>query len=226
LGWRESLFISGSIGIIATLAGLLFIKTNENFSKKLSFGEMKKIFLDKDLFYLSIGVLAVGTGNALLSSFLIYYLEGSFGYTEALAGLIASIIVIIPIFSSLWGGRLYDRTRDAKLLTFMSGVVMAAGVSIVPFYYGITAVFATILGGIGVGFGITVGFAAAREISRASAEYEPLSVAWVNFISLFGVFLPPLIFSFVARNSGYFDAWVLGGLITFILSIPVLKMRH
>lgn len=225
LGWRISLDISGGLGIGATVAGVLLIREEKKTQRRVDFGEIKKIFLDRELFYLSIGVLSVGTGNALLSSFLIYNLEATYGYSEAIAGLIGSLIVVLPIFSSPLSGRLYDRTRNARILTFFSGLIMSVAVGVVPVLDGISSAVATILGGVAVGFGITVGFAAAREISKASREYEPLAVGWVNFISLFGVFVPPLIFSQIANSYGYGSAWLFGALITLLLSVPVLKMN-
>jgi MFS family permease len=225
IGWRPSLAFSGILGIISTIFGQLLVKTHDNSYSGVNFDEMKKIFFDKQLFYLSIGVLAVGTGNAFLGSFLIYYLEKNSGYSEILAGSIASVVVLVPVFSSIIGGRFYDSTKNAKILIFISGVLMSLGVGIVPVGGGITSLIGVVLGGIAVGFGITVGFAAAREMSKASYEYEPLAVGWVNFISLFGVFIPPIIFSRIAEISGYNYAWLFGSVITLALSIPVLRMK-
>jgi hypothetical protein len=75
------------------------------------------------------------------------------------------------------------------------------------------------------GAGYTFGFAAAREASRLDPEYETLAVSWVNGIALFGDFVPPLLFSYVAIGFGYGSAWLVLALFTFVLILPVLFSR-
>lgn len=224
-GWRQSLVLSGLLGLITTLFAQILVKADKNENQKISLSEVKKILLDRDMFFLSLGVLSVGTGNAVIGSFIVYYLELKYGFSEALAGLIGALVVFVPIFSSVLAGKLYDMTRNTKLLMFLSAVLTSLSELMVPYVQGIFSGFATFIAGIGVGIGITVGFAAARDLSKASANYEPLAIAWVNFISLFGAFFPPLVFSQIASNYGYHDAWLFGSIVTMVLGLLVLKIK-
>jgi len=50
-------------------------------------------------------------------------------------------------------------------------------------------------------------------------------VSFVNGVSLFGAFWVPLLFSGIARHSGYSMAWMLGSLLTLVLVIPLIRQK-
>ena len=89
----------------------------------------------------------------------------------------------------------------------------------------LAALVGTVLCGVMSGFGLTVGFAAAKNFSTAPEEYDSLAVAWVNFISLFGAFFPPLVFSYAVNLSGYPTAWVAGAVMNAICMVPLFFLR-
>ncbi len=85
---------------------------------------------------------------------------------------------------------------------------MAFGVGIAFIGTLYSAITSGVLVGLASGAGFTFGFAAAREANRFGPEYETLAVSWVNGIALFGDFVPPLLFSYVAISFGYGSAWL------------------
>ncbi|MDV3277431.1 MAG: MFS transporter [Nitrososphaerales archaeon] len=226
-GWRPSLELGGGLGIVS---GLLVMLTAPVDEKKLEFKvrteQLRKVLEDPRLIIIAVGMLAVSVGNGLISSFMEYYLIGTFGVGTAYAGIIASMVVAIPIFSALYAGRLYDRTRRTKALMLASNVGGIAALAVSAYPSVVTALACTLVGGLISGFGFTVGFAAAKDYHRAEREYDGLAVAWVNCISLTGAVFPPIIFSYVADLNGYPYAWLAGALLTAIFTVPLLFLAE
>lgn len=227
LGWRVSLLIGGGIGVATALLIILLVPNDAKLEAfKIKAAELKRILADRQLILLGIGLLSLSVGNGLIGSFMNYYLQDEFRLPVAEAGLIASLIVVVPIFSALWGGRIYDRVRKPRLLmvvvdVVMGGSVLVAAVTDVP-----AAIVCAGLGGVATGLGYTVGFAAARDINPGATEYESLAVAWVNCISLLGAFVPPLVFSYVESLQGYSNAWLTGAVLTLVLALPMLLYKE
>lgn len=226
LGWRPSLLASGLLGMITVVMVILAVpdKTREKF--RIEAKGLSKVLLDGRLLVIGFGLLSFDVGNTLLGSFMVYYLRQTFGVDEATATIITSLIVVIPIFLALLSGRIYDRIRRPKLMMLISGVGMAVAVLVCVAGTLLAAVVGVVLGGVMTGLGFTVGFAAAREYNKGEREYETLAVSWVNGIALFGSFLPPLLFSYVAADSGYPSAWLVGGLLTLALAASVLFLKE
>jgi ACS family glucarate transporter-like MFS transporter len=227
LGWRQSVVLSGGAGLATAALIAIFVPRDEKSAEfRIRYGQLKKIIFDKKLFLLSVGILSIGIGNGLVGSFMVYYLEKVYGLGVSLAGLIAGLIVLAPIFSAPLGGKLYDSVKKPRLLMLVSDISMA-GCLVFVAYAGLPgAVICSLVGGVATGVGFTVGFAAARELNRAEREYEGLSVAWVNCVSLFGTFLPPLVFSYIADTLGYTEAWLSGAALTLILALALLLMEE
>jgi MFS family permease len=226
-GWRSTLVLSGGLGL---LTGLLVIALVPRDEKDLQFrfftGKLVKILTDRNLIVLGLGSLGSNLGSVLISSFMAYYLQASLGETAAVAGIVAAMIVVLPIYTSLWGGRLYDRSRRPRRLLIFSGMGMTAAmlVNAVPTLPAAAA--GAVLGGIAVGPASTINFAAAKDLSRVEKEYEGLTIGWVNSISLTGSFWPPLVFSYFARSFNYSAAWMAGAAMCFLLLVPLFFLRE
>jgi MFS family permease len=155
-----------------------------------------------------------------------YYLQASLGETAAIAGIVAAMIVVLPIYTSLWGGRLYDRSRKPRRLLILSGLGMTVGLLVAAAPTLSAATTGAVLGGIAVGPASTINFAAAKDLSRVEREYEGLTIGWVNSISLTGSFWPPLVFSYFARSFNYSAAWIAGAAMCFLLLVPLFFLRE
>lgn len=226
-GWRVSVELGGVLGILSGLLLLPTVPTDpKNITFRFSTSELWKVIADRRIVIVGLGMLGVDVGNVIVSSFMEYYLIGVFGLDTASAGLIASMIVAVPIFTAIYAGRTYDRMKRPRFLMLSSNVVLAASLVLAAFPSVVTAIVCTVLSGLFSGFGFTVGFAAAKDFNEASKEYDSLAVAWVNCISLFGAFVPPLIFSYSVAASGYPAAWLIAAAMTLVLTVPLLFLKE
>jgi MFS family permease len=95
---------------------------------------------------------------------------------------------------------------------------------------GIPSLFAaaacSALGGIVAGVGYTFAFAGARDLYRADTEYESLAIAWINSVSLAGAFAPPVLFSYLAGQFGYSQAWLWSAALTLVFLVPIVLMKE
>ncbi len=151
-----------------------------------------------------------------------YYLQASLGESAAIAVFIAAMIVVLPIYTSLWGGRLYDRLMKPRRLLILSNLGMAGALLACAAPIPSAAAAGAVLGGIAIGPASTINFAATKDLSRVQREYEGLTIAWVNSISLTGSFWPPLVFSYLARSFGYASAWLGGAGLSLLLLAPLI----
>jgi len=224
-GWRLSLVISGGLGVLSGVLTLVFVPRDEgNLVSSVSRGPLLTILRDKQLILVGLGMLGFDMSNSIVSSFMIYYLLGISAATATVAGLVASLVTIVPIFTSLWAGRFYDSIQKHRL-TMAVGVVgsaVALALGSAPLLY--AAVACAVLAGVVSGLGYTFGFAGARDLNRAGKEYEGLAIAWVNSIHLTGSVMPPILFSLVVGWLGYSQAWSWCAVVTLVFLVPVLLM--
>jgi MFS family permease len=225
-GWRPSILLSGAIGVITGVLVVVFVPNERNSEFRVESTKLVQILRDKSLILLGFGTLSLTTGNTLVAAFMTYYLHTKLGVVPALASFLAALIIIMPIYSALAGGRAYDRMKKPRFLILVSDAGMAGALLIcaVPSLY--AAAVGSILGGIVFGVGLTTAFAAAKDLNKQESNYDTLAISWVNSLSLFGNFLPPLIFSYLAVSLGYSAAWIGGAGMVFLLLIPLIFMTE
>lgn len=226
-GWQSSLLLSGGLGVITGVLVAYYVpddSTSLEFRIRLS--TLWSIMKDRQLILLGLGTLGLNIGNILISGFMVYYLNKSLGIPLPTAGLVAAMIVVVPIVTALWGGRLYDRIRKPRLLTLLSGAGMALALLLISIPSLAVAVVSSVLGGAVTGIGFTASFAWARDLNTAEAEYDGLAIAWVNGISLTGAFVPPLVFSRIVGDWGYSTAWLAGAAMCLALTASLLFQRE
>ena len=210
-GWRPSLILSGTLGLLTALLVIIFVpRDQDNNQFTLSNQKLASILRNRTLLVLGLGALATNLGSVLISSFMVYYLHTELGEPPELAGLVTSMVVVLPILTSLWGGRLYDQSKKPRRIMIIAGLGMVASLVISSIPNTLIAFIGPILAGISAGPAFTIAFAAARDLTGFEKEYESLTIGWVNCISLTGSVWPPLVFSFLADSLNYSVAW-LGG---------------
>jgi len=226
VGWRNSLVISGSLGLLTSLL-LVFCVPKDTIRSdfKIDPQHLKHIIFDKWLIALSIALLGLQAGSTVVGNFMAYYLENVAHVGVGEAGTIASLALVCALITAPFSGRVFDRFGNAKWLLMATSGLMALGVGIAFFGTLYSAIISGILVGLASGAGFTFGFAAAREANKFDPEYETLGVSWVNSISLFGDFVPPLLFSYFAIQFGYSFAWLCLASLAFVLIFPVLFSR-
>lgn len=222
-GWRPSLVLSGGLYLVTGVLVILFVPrddASEEFA--IARRSLYAVILNKQMVLLGLGLLGFSIGNTLITGFMVYYLEKSLSVAGTVAALVTSTITFIPIFTSIWGGRVYDTVSKHRLLMIASMLASAGSLAIVGLGSVYAAAAATILGGVVSGFGFTFAFAGARDFNKAGKEYESLAIAWVNSIQLTGEFFPPLFFSYLADQYGYSQAWLWSAVLTLAFIVPVL----
>jgi MFS family permease len=224
-GWRLSLAISGGLGVLSGVLTLLLVpRDRENLVSSVGRGPLLTIIRDKQLIMVGLGMLGFDMSNTIVSGFMIYYLLSINAASANVAGFVASLVTLVPIFTSLWAGRIYDSIEKHRL-TMAAGVVgsaVALAIGAYPSLY--AAVACSVLVGVVCGVGYTFGFAGARDLNRAGKEYEGLAIAWVNSIHLTGSVIPPILFSLVVEGLGYSQAWLWCAVATLVLLGPILLM--
>ena len=222
-GWRPSLVLSGSLGLLSGLMIIVMVPRDERRDGfRLSAAKLGAVIKQRNLALLGLGALGSNLGSVLISSFMVYYLQTSLGESAAIAGLIAAMVVFLPILTSLWGGQIYDRLKKPRRILVASGFGMVAALIACSIHTLWGACLGAVIGGAAVGPASTVAFAAAKDLSRVEREYESLTIGWVNCISLTGSVWPPLVFSYLAGAFGYSAAWLGGSVLSFILLIPLI----
>ena len=270
VGWRLSLVLSGVLGLVTAL---LMIKTiprsnttlghdarmeNKDYQparkgEKLKISDALRVLSNGTLFYLGLVLIGVQAAWAVELTFIVIYLQ-NLGFSAELAGIIASLPLILAIVSAPLIGGFYDKVRDTRRVLVICGIgtsMAIAGLSLGSLYLIITSV---ILTGFFSGGAFTVVYEKARTLliegildhrnnSRTTLEvnrrnihdkdnllnnpsyYDTLKVAWVNGLSLIGVLWMPIVFSYVAEERSYELAWILSAVITALfILVPISKL--
>lgn len=224
-GWRPSLALSGGLGLLTGVLVLICVPRDEARAEfRVERSSLFRILKDRQLVLLGLGTLGFGISNTIISGFMVYYLKNDLSVEGTVAGLVTSLVTVVPIFTALWGGRLYDSVSRHRMMMALAllGSSAALGLGAFPSLYAAAACSA--VGGVVSGVGYTFAFAGARELNRTGGEYDSLAISWVNSISLTGSFLPPIFFSYVADTAGYSQAWVWSAVITLAFLVPILLM--
>jgi len=222
-GWRPSLWISGGLGVLTGVLALLFVPKDEGSADfRFSAGALVSIVKDRQLVLLGFTMLGFDVGNTVISGFMILYLVSINAASGILGGLVASLVTVVPIFTALWGGRVYDATSRHRLVMALATLGSAGALAFASFPSIYAAVACSALGGVVAGFGYTFAFAGARDQNRLGKEYEGLAIAWVNSIHLTGSFLPPVLFAALVEALGYSQAWLWSAAATLLFLVPVI----
>jgi len=210
LGWRNSLVISGSLGLATSLLFVFFApKDNLRSDSQIDLHCLKLILSDRLLIVLSIALLSFSVGSAVARNFMAYYLENVCNVGVGEAGVIASLTVASAFVTGPFSGR-----------------VMAVGIGIASIGTLYSAIASSVLVGLAYGAGLTFVFTAAREANRLGSEYEVLVISWVNSLALLGSFVSPLLFSYFVIRFGYGYAWLCIALLAFLLVLPIFFARE
>ena len=224
-GWRMSLAVGGVLGILGAVLLFVYVPKEEWDGFTIRMADLKKILSNRWLLLLSLELLGFNAGTTLITTFMVYYLEGTLSLAPALAGGIGSLAPLCAIFASPLFGKLYDKTRKPRALLFSLGVLLAIAIAIVSLGNVYAAVASTVIAGFCAG-AFTVTYLAAREARAVSDEYQTLAVSWVNNIQMVAGFWSPLAFSTLVVGFGYADSWLIAATYTFALISVILFGRE
>jgi MFS family permease len=226
IGWRLSIALSGGIGIVSGILVLLLVRDKHDLSFKVEGRRLVSIIKDKRLVLLGIGTLSLTTGNNLIGVFMAFYLHASLGVSLVVASIVPALLTSMPILSALLGGRQYDRLKRPRLLMLLADLGMASALVICAVHNLYAAIIGSIFAGLVFGVGLTTAFAAAKDLNHEPKEFDTLAISWVNSLSLFGNFGPPLVFTYLAVANSYSVAWLGGAGMVVLLLLPLLFMQE
>ena len=226
-GWRFSLITSGVLGVLGGVMLFLRVPGGEHesgFIVKTS--ELRTVLSNRWLVLLSLELFGFGSGTFLISGFMVYYLEQSLHLSPSFAGIIGSLAPLCAIIASPLCGMLYSKTRNARLLLFSLGLILAGAIALDAVGSVESAIVSSIAAGIGGG-SFAVGYLAARDHMAGSTQYESLAVSWVNTIQMLAGFWSPVMFSLLVLYFGYSFSWLVGAVYTLgLASIILLPIRQ
>ncbi|MDQ3848894.1 MAG: MFS transporter [Thermoproteota archaeon] len=190
VGWRFSLIVSGMLGLgtalfmIVSIPDLKKIKlshsnriSNKNEypyqqsgtkEQKFKILNALKILSNHTLVYLGVVLIGIQSAWAVELTFIVVYLR-SLGFSSEFAGVIASLPLVLSIFSAPLIGRFYDKTRDMSKMLIICGAgtsIAIAGLSVHNLYLIIASV---VLTGFFSGGAFTVVYEKARTVSIVGA---------------------------------------------------------
>jgi len=243
VGWRISLVISGVLGLVS---GLILVfeltrgvkKMNDKGQQQhhqqqshpsygnIKLSDLRQTLLNRSLIILGLALLGIQIGWNVISTFTVFYLKDHLHISPTIAGLVGSLpLVSILIFSPIFGG-IYTKVKNSKNLLILCAVALSVSISIIALNTFYAAIISVILAGFFAAGGFIIPYAKAKEINeKYQPMYQTLAVSFVNGVSLFGAFWVPLLFSGIARHSGYCMAWMLGSLLTLVLVIPLIRQK-
>lgn len=224
-GWRLSLAISGALGILGGVLLIVYLPRDElrkEFAVKGA--DLRRVLSNRWLILLSLELFGIGSGQILINTFMIYYLEQSLKLAPTAAGLIGGLSPMCAVIASPIFGLLYDKTKRIRLLLFSLGTALAIAVALTSIGNVYSAIGSTLIAGTSAG-AFTVSYLAARNVRAASVEYKTLAVSWVNTIQMFSGFWSPVAFSLLVISFGYGMSWLLGAAYTFLLISVILLAR-
>ncbi|MER5174681.1 MAG: MFS transporter [Candidatus Nitrosocosmicus sp.] len=202
-----------------------------NFKIKLS--DLKIVLINKSMIIIGLSLLGIQIGWNLVSTFIVLYLKNDLHTNPAFAGLVGGLAMIFNVIFAPIFGRIYDRTTKKQnsnhgvLLLIICGTIISINIAFFSFENIYIIVFSIIQIGIFVSGGFVVPYTKAREIATIILDqrhYETLAVSFINGISLFGAFWVPFVFSIIVKYFDYPLAWLIGGFLTIIFIIPVVKL--
>jgi MFS family permease len=253
IGWRQSLLVSGGLGLISSLLLIVLLPRKEEEQEsgrgfEIKVSDICRVLFDKSLLRFGLVLLGAQIAWGLTLTFVVFYLEDYLKINSSMSGLVGSLSLIFALVAAPVFGRIYDRIRNIKKLLFVCGLAMSSSIAAISSVITNTStavyivVISTVLVGIFSAGVFTIAYAAAKEayrirrrneanverrrtITPLQSEYDTLAISWVNGLSLFGAFWVPLIFSFIVHYMGYPIAWLLGGIFSLLFILPTLGIK-
>lgn len=239
-GWRQSLIISGGLGLASGLFLIFWLPKEENLYKSIQIkivDVLRRVLLDRSMFGLGVVLLGAQIAWAVTLTFIVFYLEDYLKVNSAVAGLVASMSLVFALIAAPIFGSIYDRTKNVKMVLFGCGLAMSVSIVGIAFSNTLYLVIISVLSvGVFSAAVFTIAYAATQGAiankkrsntgDRVELDYDKtLAIGWVNGISLFGAFWVPIFFSIIVHQSSYAAAWLISGMATLLFILPALGIK-
>jgi len=200
---------------------------------KIKLSDLKLVLINKQMIIVGLSLLGVQIGWNLVSTFIVLYLKNDLHLNPYFAGIVAGLAMVFNVVFAPIFGRIYDGTTKRHnsnlglMLLIICGVVVSINIALISLENIYVIAASIIMIGIFISGGFVVPYTKAREIATIKLDqrhYETLAVSFVNGLSLFGAFWVPFVFSLIALHFGYPTAWLIGGFLTILFIIPIVKL--
>ncbi|MEJ7640956.1 MAG: MFS transporter [Candidatus Nitrosocosmicus sp.] len=200
---------------------------------KIKLSDLRLVLINKQMIIVGLSLLGIQIGWNLVSTFVVLYLKNDLHASPYFAGMVAGLAMVLNVVFAPIFGRIYDKTTRMRnrnlglILLIVCGVVVSVNIALFSLENIYVIVLSIMMIGIFISGGFVVPYTKAREIAIIKLNqrhYETLAVSFVNGLSLFGAFWVPFVFSIVVLYFGYPTAWMIGGFLTILFIIPIVKL--
>lgn len=171
--------------------------------------------------------LLVNFGNGAGSVYLLFYLQDAVGYPDPAGGvlILTAIYTALVLATAVVGGRVSDRMGRRKVFVIVSGVGIAAALSVLAFQTFTAALVGACLLGVSFGVYISVDLALVTEVLPDSADRaKDLGIVTVTS-TLPGILTPVLAALLVTGPGGYPALYIGAGLLALAGAASVTPIR-
>ena len=224
--WRIGLLLGAVLAIPPIVILTIVIKHSEKALARKSMSAGKSVaivFKNRQIWFLGMGIIGMWAASYAISQFLPYFVTSVNLLPGALAGLLASLILIVPIPGSVIGGWLSDRMRNRKAFLLYPTVVFGVGTALIGFSNFSESLMLLGLMGLVESFTFASMYASPFQMEDLSLEQKAMSISLMNSIQILGAFILPILFATVAADLGYTDAWIVAGAFTMVF-VPFLLL--
>jgi MFS family permease len=175
------------------------------------FRSVKKIVSSRLIILIALTGIGTMVVETIISQFLVYYLE-SIHYSDAVAGSVSAIFLIIGFPGGIIGGYHFSHTKH-KIGTFVAvNLIISSTVILIPFVHSIAfiVILAAVTGMLAV-YGFSIPYIFIRYLARR--DLVSLTLSFVNTIQLSVAVTVPVIFTVLVSQFNYTISWLAMGII-------------
>jgi MFS family permease len=223
LNWHLGLIVGGVLGLISVGIGQLVVPRDSKSNPERR--PMRRAFSNRNVWIIAFGVLGVWGGIFTASQFLEYYLKTVLSFQDAIAGLLASLIMFASIFGGPIGGYFSDRLRRRKPFILVPGILTSIGIALIGASpaNGLWLVIPTV--GFLDAMVFSAMYASVSQYPEVGHEYAPLGISIINSVQILGSFGVTIGFSIFA-SAGFSLGWLFMGGLAFGTMLLIILLEE
>ncbi len=227
LGWRGGLVLGGLIGVVSVLIGQVVVP-RDKVVPRTQRRSMRPVFRNRNIWLIAFGVLGLWGAIFSSSQFLEAYARNTFGISDYVSGLMASLIMFASIFGGPMGGYLSDRFRRRKIFILIPGILTSLGIVLFGISQPIDLWFLIPLVGFLDAIVFSTMYASASQYPDVGQEYAPLGISIINSVQILGSFGIPIVFTLLVNGYGgnYSPGWFFMGGLALAMMMLILGIKE
>ena len=229
IGWRNSLILSGALGIILAAQNLIITSGIEiNYSSKHHDfrAGIKKVITHKDIWILAAALAGMGSNWYIIVQFIIIYLQDIANLTLVYAGAIAALLEVPSMLGGPIGGKISDLLANRLRILLLFNSLAAVGTLLISIHDISIIIPGILLAGFASGVSYTLTYSTASQYRDIDLRYKSLGISLINSTQLLGGSISPTLFAVIAILLGFSPAFVIIALLSVIPSVFLLKARE